>query len=254
MPGATQQSEGTRAVDDRVVPSTLPSSGPGSRGLATGDPRRPRVIVLDEALWTPLGQGQPEAVITGSAYSTAERAFRSLLLRRLQIRQSATQGRRLQLRCPNKGNTENRNTWCWGCYENLRRRGNHLGHRGYVSPGRIETIASQEVHMQRPDVTGPVQGTDGQWTDGVWSRQFPRIVEYLTVVRYSDNSSREPSQLSVSCQDGRVRLALNDREMKQSLYTDALTVAEALVLMEECIASGAGIWRPWGSGARKKGK
>jgi len=52
-------------------------------------------------------------------------------------------------------------------------------------------------------------------------------------------------------QDGGWLVALNDGDLKQSAYTSAGTLPEALKLMEEALQSSACSWRPWNAGKRK---
>jgi hypothetical protein len=42
--------------------------------------------------------------------------------------------------------------------------------------------------------------------------------------------------------------ALNDKALKQSLYSAAGTQKAALKLMEEALSTGSGVWRPWKRG------
>lgn len=106
--------------------------------------------------------------------------------------------------------------------------------------------------MKRPDLKSAavVSGVQ-QCSDDVFQRKYPTIVSYLMDEKYDDGSVREPSALSISVRDGLISLALNDKDVKASLYTQASTLNEALKLMEGVLADGSAPWRPWKAGKKK---
>lgn len=91
----------------------------------------------------------------------------------------------------------------------------------------------------------------GVCSDEQFCKRYPTIVTYLTDDQWDDKTAREVSVLSVSVRDGLIALALNDKECKQSLYTQAETLGEALKLLEGCLVDGSGVWRPWKAGKKK---
>lgn len=106
--------------------------------------------------------------------------------------------------------------------------------------------------MKRPEskvAGGPLSG--GGCTDEGFMKNHPTIVTYLTDTTWDDGSNREVSALTVSIRDGSMCLALNDKDAKQSLYTQAETLREALKLMEGALKDGSGVWRPWKMGKKK---
>lgn len=154
--------------------------------------------------------------------------------------------------CPNKGKASGNPAWCPVCYANMRGRSRVKGHRGYREKP-TPYIPWESYVMKKPDVqTKPARlsGTVGT-EDGIL-KKYPRIVEYLTTDAWEDGSAREPSALSVMMRDEDVLLALNDKDLKQSLYTQAESLTEALKLMEGALATSKGAWRPWNAGKRKK--
>lgn len=106
--------------------------------------------------------------------------------------------------------------------------------------------------MKRPDVDKPKTGGDGSPMHDEWfSKKYPTIVMYLTDGKYDDGAARELSALSVSVADGDVLIALNDKDLKQSVYTQSSTLQDALKLMEGALKDGTCQWRPWRAGKRK---
>lgn len=106
--------------------------------------------------------------------------------------------------------------------------------------------------MKRPDHVASEPTPGGQPIgDEIWGKKYPHIVEYLTCAAYDDGGSREPSALSVRVEGADIQLALNDKDLKQSLYTQATTFTDAMRLMNEALGSGKGQWRPWKGGKKK---
>jgi len=88
--------------------------------------------------------------------------------------------------------------------------------------------------------------------DDAWfADQYPRITEYLADVKWDDGTPREPSTLSIGFVDGGVRIALNDKDGRQSAYTNAHTVQDALKALEDALEADLVTWRAWDR--KKKG-
>lgn len=106
--------------------------------------------------------------------------------------------------------------------------------------------------MKRPDhVPSKAAGVVGQCSDETWVKKYPMILQYLTDDKYDDGAARDVSALSISIRDGDIALALNDKDLKCSMYTQADSLTKALQLMEGALQSGKAEWRPWG-GKKKK--
>lgn len=86
--------------------------------------------------------------------------------------------------------------------------------------------------------------------DAVLSNTYPRIMEYLTTEKWEDGSSRTLSKLGICVQDGLISVALNDGALKQSLYTQAGSLGEAMKLLEKALEAGSGNWRSWKAGKK----
>lgn len=106
--------------------------------------------------------------------------------------------------------------------------------------------------MKRPDAkaAGGKLGSSPA-VDEAWVKKYPFILSYLCDETYDDGGAREVSALSVSIREGDFLLALNDKELKQSVYTQAHTLTQGLSLMEEALREGKCQWRPWKAGKKK---
>lgn len=153
--------------------------------------------------------------------------------------------------CPCRGCERAEAVWCAYCYENVRGRANHRGHRGHRAKPSPYVPAERYTIMKKPEQVRPNPTAGEGWSDTTFASKYPHVTEYLTHTTYDDGSARETSNLSVSCQDGWVGLGLNDKDLKQSTYTRAETLQEALKLLETALKAGTVTWRPWG-GRRKK--
>ncbi|MCJ7620357.1 MAG: hypothetical protein MUP64_09095 [Anaerolineae bacterium] len=106
--------------------------------------------------------------------------------------------------------------------------------------------------MKRPDAKtaggalGSVPAVDEKWV-----KRYPTMLSFLCDEKYDDGGVRELSALSVSIREGDVLLALNDKDLKQSVYTQAHSFEDGMKLMEEALREGKAQWRPWKAGKRK---
>jgi len=82
--------------------------------------------------------------------------------------------------------------------------------------------------------------------------QYPLLLSYLMDERYEDGSPREKSALSVFVEDGRLKVALNDKDCRRSLYVASDGLQGGLKAMESLLGTGKAEWRAWGKQARKK--
>jgi len=141
--------------------------------------------------------------------------------------------------------------WCGHCYANMRGRSNVAGHAGYRPPRVPYTPIESVTIMKKPTKhqEAAFNGT-GEHPDNIW-RNHAHIGEYLSATKYDDGSARETSALSITLEGPCVNLALNDRDLKQSAYTQAPTLMEALELMDCALRDGVLQWRPWKAGKKR---
>lgn len=106
--------------------------------------------------------------------------------------------------------------------------------------------------MKKPDGQQQASAHSTGCPDEALMKKYPRIVEYLVTTQWDDGSSRLTSSLAVSITDGMIQVALNDKELKQSFYSSAGSLPEAMGLLEKALAAGVDGWRVWKSGAKRK--
>lgn len=137
--------------------------------------------------------------------------------------------------------------WCVLCLTNIKGKTNFPGHKGYRNrpPVRVPFV---EGPMKKPTPAEKKRASIEGIADDGFAKAHPKIVEYLITVEWEDGSAREPSALSVTIRDGMVNVALNDKALKQSMYSTAGTLKEALKLLEGALKDELGAWRPWKAG------
>jgi len=102
--------------------------------------------------------------------------------------------------------------------------------------------------MKRPTTPSkPKKGSVHESSCPILSK-VPTVWEYLADGTWDDGKPREVSRMSIEARGGAVQVALHDPALRQSLYTDADTVEEALALMEGALQAGTAPWRPWKGG------
>jgi len=96
------------------------------------------------------------------------------------------------------------------------------------------------------------EGAKMPFPDGNWVKRFPSLCEYLSHMEYDDGSKRELSTVTIREQDGRVLVALNDKDTSATAYISGEDVLGALQALEKALVAGTADWRRWQGGAKKK--
>jgi hypothetical protein len=157
--------------------------------------------------------------------------------------------------CPNKARAA-RPSWCIYCYENLRKRASHQGHR-YVSKPKVATFRySSSPHAELLDMKRESQ--DKQKRIGKFSphqdsliSEYPHLNAILTDAWWDDGDPRDLPQLAITFLVGCVQVSIVDIGGRRSTQTTAPSALDAIRLLEGVCAAGAIPWRTWGP---KRGK
>lgn len=135
--------------------------------------------------------------------------------------------------------------FCLGCYTNLRKRTNYKSHRFYVARPSSKPVYWSQL-MKRSTCQAP-PSKKGHWVcaDSDFSKKYPALAAGLCDAWWDDGKPREVWTLSLSFEADHTRLMLTDREHSQSAFTAAPTLADALELLNEAVASETLSWRKW---------
>lgn len=82
--------------------------------------------------------------------------------------------------------------------------------------------------------------------------KLPTLLSYLQEETYEDGSKRELASVAVFVERGWVKVALNDKDQRRSLYITSESLSGALEALEMAIQDDKGDWRPWNHNTKKK--
>ena len=140
---------------------------------------------------------------------------------------------------------------CGYCIANVKGRSAFAGHCGY-RPYKPKLRPFWEMIVKRP--TDSQSGASLRATlaeDKVLSK-YPALLSYLADTTYDDGAARETSAFSLFLDDGVWKGALNDKDLRRSLYVTGLTFTEVLIALDkQCQAPNAD-WRAWNKSTKKK--
>lgn len=105
--------------------------------------------------------------------------------------------------------------------------------------------------LARPSAPSPQAGTPAFVADKTLS-MFPVLLSYLVDDVYEDGGPRERSAVSIFVEGAVVKLALNDKAAKRSLYVASDGLLGAFKALERLLESGEGEWRQWNARTKKK--
>jgi len=107
--------------------------------------------------------------------------------------------------------------------------------------------------MKKPTASAASGSADSNlMPDSKLRKSYPQVSDYLTMTKWDDGTARTPSTVTLFVEGGVLKAALNDREMKRSLYVTSMSLEGAIGLLEEALATDTADWRLWSGGSKKK--
>nr|CDL66643.1 unnamed protein product [uncultured bacterium] len=106
--------------------------------------------------------------------------------------------------------------------------------------------------MKRPEQVPKGGLRREEFGEKSWERKHPALMEFLLDETYDDGSPRQTSTISLFVEDGTFKAALNDRDLRRSLYVAAATVLGTLDAIEAALGNGTATWRSWNQHTTKK--
>lgn len=74
----------------------------------------------------------------------------------------------------------------------------------------------------------------------------PTLVQFLTDDKYDDGTPRERCTITLFVEDGKIKAALNDKNVQASMFRSADAVLDVLEALEAALSDGEGdSWYPW---------
>jgi hypothetical protein len=109
----------------------------------------------------------------------------------------------------------------------------------------------EEMEMKRLQKQEDAGGARGELPSDEWFiTNCPLTMDYLTNTRYDDGSQRTPSTLSLFIDEGKFKVACNDKDAEASLYAAGDTFQDCLVALERRLNANND-WRFW-KGKKKR--
>jgi hypothetical protein len=135
--------------------------------------------------------------------------------------------------------------WCGLCYENVRGRASHKGHKRYVSP-RVPRLGPRVVFELRP--REPVGSGAPRPSAGPCPLLLvrPALAAVLLDPVYATGKPRKTSTLLVFVHEGRLKGCLRDRDTEETAWVSADGLEGILDALEAGLQEGALDWRKEG--------
>lgn len=144
-------------------------------------------------------------------------------------------------------------TKCCGlCYENVRGRRNHKGHRRYVAP-RPKRVETWEMFCKRVSAPAGGRAAAAVPCDPESVQRYPALFEFLTMTAWEDGTKRKTGKLSISVVDARWVTCIVDNEHNRMGFLSGDTFDDLLATLERKLSTDMVEWRPCKDWTKKKG-
>jgi len=109
-----------------------------------------------------------------------------------------------------------------------------------------------KLYMKKPNDVGVEKAGKKIPSDEGFGKKYPTLLEYLSTTKWDDGTPRDASKLSIFIEDGLFKCAVNDTDLKRSLYVSGDTLEGALRAAEKALQSPEADWRVWNKGKGRK--
>jgi len=97
--------------------------------------------------------------------------------------------------------------------------------------------------LMRPKPGEITARNDPPFADRQFAKDYPTLNEMLTATQYGDNQPRQTSTVLIFCENGVLRLCLNDRDNSRSAFFTAETISDVFHAVEDALAANRVDWR-----------
>jgi hypothetical protein len=104
----------------------------------------------------------------------------------------------------------------------------------------------REAYMKRRESNGRATASKNLTQaaeDAYFGEKWPLLYRHLVDLRWDDGTNRTTSTIVLFCEEGFVKVCLNDRAEAAVCFMAALTMEDALNMLEEGLASNGLDWR-----------
>jgi len=97
--------------------------------------------------------------------------------------------------------------------------------------------------LRKPKPGERVGPVEKPWDDEAFAKTHPTLTEMLYATSYEDKSPRTTSTLLIFCDNGVLRVCLNDRDNNRSAFLTGETVEGTLLALEDQLATQTVEWK-----------
>jgi len=144
---------------------------------------------------------------------------------------------------PGRGFPCTRDSYCLLCYSNVRGRSNYKGHRKYKAPRKITYWESLMLKRREKPVSGS-PGAEAAVSGGWLQKHYPPVWEFLTLTAWEDGAPRECGTILLVCEDGVLKLWLNDKAQGCTAWVSGASLEAAFKAAVAAIEGVGAGWRP----------
>lgn len=131
---------------------------------------------------------------------------------------------------------------CPMCYENVKGRCSHRGHRGYRAPRKKESVLLSQF-MKKTKSSGEHGSASSSWRDTSFGATYPAVSEFLGDPTYDDGSARVTGTLLIFCDGPTVKACLADRDQNLVAFFTSQEWDGLLEAIETSLVEGRVDWR-----------
>jgi hypothetical protein len=135
-----------------------------------------------------------------------------------------------------------RTGWCGYCYAGLRGREAWEGHAGKRSLRPRKERMDDPMLLKRP-TKEESKGTAIGATDVLASKEWPVLVEWLTITAWDDGKPRQTGTCMILAESGQWKAWLHDRDLKRAAWCAGDTLSLLLASIERGLANDGLGWR-----------
>lgn len=111
----------------------------------------------------------------------------------------------------------------------------------------IMKVAANEKELdemlKRPRPGERVGPIEDPFNDADFKARYPCLADHLTSSQYDDRSPRQTSTILVFCDNGVLRICVNDRDNNRSVFFTSETVEGAFLAAENAISTNTADWK-----------
>lgn len=132
--------------------------------------------------------------------------------------------------------------WCGFCYENVRGRASHRGHRGYRPPAPIRWGC--DVLIRKASAAGRSAACSASLgLSGELATRFAAVGEFLTCSEWSKGVPRQTGSLLLCVDQGLLKVWVNDRDGERSAWVSGDSLEAVLDAVERGLREDRLDWR-----------